>query len=224
MKVFLNPNLCPFQATVSRIFLLGLILSLPRVSEAQTQIFKSNNTTALDQTGSWVGGVVPTSVNIIAYNNSNTASSTAGIGAGLSSAGILFVTNPGANISITAGTGSLGLGTSGIDIQASINRTLTIGAPITLNADQTWYTGLTNANTAMINANGVISGTARLSIAGAANSSNQYVLFATNNTFSGGLTLNAGGAVKAGSTNAAVAGAIVQSNSLGTGPLIINAG
>jgi len=216
-----------FRSIISKVFLLGLILSLPGSSEAQTQIFKGNNGNALDQGNSWVGGVVPNSGNIIVYNNSNTPSTTGTIGSGLGVAGILFSTNPSNNISISnavGGTGILGLGASGIDIRASTNRTLTISAPISLNADQNWYTGLTNANTAMINANGLISGTARLSIGGASNSSNQYVLFATNNTFSGGLILNAGGAVKVGSTAALVAGSVVQSNSLGIGMLTINGG
>ena len=215
-----------FRSIISKVFLLGFILSLPQASEAQ-QIIKSNNAIALDQGGSWWGGAVPNNTNIIVYNNSNTASTTGTIGTGLSVAGILFSTNPSTSISISnavGGTGVLGLGASGIDIRASTNRTLTVSAPILLNADQNWYTGLTNANTAMINASGVISGAGKLTIGGAVNSSNQFVFLSGANTFSGGLVLNAGGAVRGSSTSATVSGSSVTACSLGVGPLTINGG
>ena len=212
------------NCTVFKFLLLGFIFVLPQASKAQSQIFKGNNTTALDQGSSWVGGVVPTSGNVIVYNNTNSSSSTAPVGAGLSVAGIFFSTNPSANITINAGTGALSLGASGIDIRASTSRTLTIAAPINLTADQTWYTGLANANTVMITANGAISGAGKLTIGGAVNSSNQFVLLNGANTFSGGLTLNDGGAVRGGSTGAAVSGTSVTASSYGTGPLTINGG
>jgi len=224
MREFLCSCLQQLNCTVFKFLLLGFIFFLPQVSKAQTQIFKGNNTNALDQGSSWVGGVVPTSGNVIVYNNTNSSSSTAPVGAGLSVAGIFFSTNPSANITINAGTGALSLGASGIDIRASTSRTLTIAAPINLTADQTWYTGLANTNTVMITANGAISGAGKLTIGGAVNSSNQFVLLNGANTFSGGLTLNDGGAVRGGSTGATVSGTSVTASSYGTGPLTINGG
>jgi len=209
------------------LLLFSLLVSSLSLSQAQTQIFKGNNGNALDQGNSWVGGVVPNIGNIIVYNNSNSATTTGTIGTGLSVAGILFSTTPNANISISnavGGTGILGLGASGIDIRASTSRTLTIAAPINLTADQTWYTGLANTNTVMITANGAISGAGKLTIGGAVNSSNQFVLLNGANTFSGGLTLNDGGAVRGGSANATVSGTSVTASSYGTGPLTINGG
>lgn len=227
MRMFSCSSFQHFHSTVFKFLLLGFILVLPQASKAQTQIFKGNNGNALDQGNSWVGGVVPNSGNIIVYNNSNTASTTGTIGTGLSVAGILFSTNPSTSISISnavGGTGILGLGASGIDIRTSTNRTLTISAPISLTADQTWYTGLTNANTAMITASGVISGAGKLTIGGAVNSSNQFVFLSGANTFSGGLVLDSGGAVRGSSTTASVSGTSVTACSLGTGPLTINGG
>jgi autotransporter-associated beta strand protein len=227
MKMFFNPNSCPFQGTVSRIFLLGLILSLPRVSEAQTQIFKANNTTNLDLGASWVGGVVPTGANIIGYNNTNSASSTASIGAGINVAGILFSTNPASNISINVGTGPLGLGASGINLTNSTLRTLAINTPIRLDADQTWCTGpIGNISTpaTQITTTNIISGTSKLTIDGPAGAPYSPVfLNNASNTYSGGTVLNSGGALRLNGV-AAFSGGAPTASAIGTGNLTINGG
>ncbi len=191
-------------------------------------IAKANNTNALDLTTSWTGDVVPTSVDVATYSSANTASSTpVTIGSGVSFAGIAFVSNPGSNMTINAGSGGvLTLGSSGIDVSAggAGSRNLVIAAPINLSASQTWKTGVANANTSQISANGVITGLGGLTIDGEVGSTNQNVLLnSAANSFSGGVTLNAGGALRVAGTPV-VASGVITSSCLGTGPFVINGG
>jgi fibronectin-binding autotransporter adhesin len=189
---------------------------------------KENNTTALDLPASWTNGVVPTSADIATYSSLNTASSTpVTIGAGMSLAGMAFVSNPGTNMTINAGTGgTLVLGASGIDVSAAGagTRNLVIGSSINLSANQTWKTGIATANTSQISANGVISGPGGLNIVGDSGGTNQNVLLnSASNTFSGGVTLNAGGGLRVAGTPV-VASGVITSSCLGTGPLVVNGG
>ena len=113
-------------------------------------IQKSNNTTALDQGTSWVGGVAPGAGDLAAFSSLNTASSTpVTIGNGVSFLGIVVTNNLGNNLVINAGTGgTLTLGASGIDMSVmTIWRSLTINSTIAIAADQTWKIGTNSSRT-----------------------------------------------------------------------------
>jgi len=219
------------MATVSRIFFLGLILSLPQVSEAQTQIVKANNTTTLDSAGSWVGGVAPGSADIAVYSSSILAANSTSVGAGVSFGGIQFSDNPGGNIAISAGTGTLALGLSGIDIRNSTNRTLTIAAPIALNADQTWITGnfgTVPSSSSQITTSNTISGSSKLTIDGTADTAavmqNSSVYLNALNTYSGGTVLNARGVLRVATNVPTFFAGAPTASSIGVGSLSIYGG
>ncbi len=107
-------------------------LSITAISQA-ADIIKANNTTSLDNGTSWTGNVVPSSSDMAIFTN--TSGTTASIGTGVSFAGIRY-TNAAA-YNITAGTGTLTIGASGIDMSAA-TANHTISAPLVLNTDQFW--------------------------------------------------------------------------------------
>src|SRR5260370_38377669 len=64
---------------------------------------KGNNTTNLNLTGSWSGGVVPGSTDIALWDSTVTAANTVSLGANLNF-GELQITNPGGEVTINAGS------------------------------------------------------------------------------------------------------------------------
>lgn len=191
-------------ASASRSFTTGSPLS-----------YKANNTTDLSSTGSWTNGAVPIG-GMAVWNTTVTAANAVTIGSGVSLLGI-EITNPGGNVSIAPGTsGSLGLGSGGLDLSSS-SRTLTISAPIVLNSDQTWISGNSGgAASTQITVSGNISGDGELRIEGAAD---RAIALTGINTFSGGLVLDTSGRLLAGTT-----AATSTTNVFGTGPLTIYGG
>ena len=191
-------------------------------------IQKSNNTTALDQGTSWVGGVAPGAGDLAAFSSLNTASSTpVTIGNGVSFLGIVVTNNLGNNLVINAGTGgTLTLGASGIDMSVmTIWRSLTINSTIAIAADQTWKIGTNSSlNPNVLNLGGVVSGAHQLTVGGVAGNDGEYVYLQANNTFSGGFVLTSDGAVRVGTSAATVSGGNVTASSLGTGPIDIEGG
>ncbi len=206
---------------------LAATISVASSSAYADVILKANNVDALDVTTSWTGGLVPGAADIATYTSNNTASSTpVTVGAGVSFGGLAFASNPATNMTINAATGSLVLGASGIDVSAAGTgtRNLVIAAPISLSANQTWKTGLGTANTSQISANGIVSGAGGLNIIGDTGSTNQNILLNNAaNTFTGGVTLNAGGALRVAGTPVAASG-VITSSCIGTGPLVVNGG
>jgi fibronectin-binding autotransporter adhesin len=99
-------------------------------------ITKANNTNALDQGSSWVGGVVPTSTDVIRWDSTVTAANTTVLGSNLAVQGIQIV-NPGGLITIGDNTLVLSLGAAGIDMTTA-TRNLMITAAVDLTAAQTW--------------------------------------------------------------------------------------
>lgn len=125
---------------VERISKGVLLACLPLGLAAQSQaaeIQKANNATALNATGSWVGGVVPGASDIALFDSTLTASRTPSLGGNVSFAGIK-VTNVGTAQSIFSTTGAtMTLGSSGIDMSAA-GANLSISAIMDLTASQTW--------------------------------------------------------------------------------------
>jgi fibronectin-binding autotransporter adhesin len=101
-------------------------------------ITKADNATDLDQTGSWVGAVVPTSADIVLWNSTVTASRAVKAGSNQSWLGLVY-SNPGsaATFNATAGNKKLTLGSSGLDMSgATVD--LTLDCDIVLGSNQTW--------------------------------------------------------------------------------------
>jgi autotransporter-associated beta strand protein len=185
-----------------------MVFTLPS-AEAATRI-KANNTDNLNLTSSWVGGVVPGSLDIATWDSTVAGANTVALGADQSWQGISIL-NPGGAVTISAGN-TLTLGTGGINMSAAtqdltISSGLTLGAghqvwnvatgrTLTLNTgtftrnpgatlviDQTVNTG-TIATTNITNTNGIVGPWAIVSSSGAAanNSASGY----TYATVSGG--------------------------------------
>jgi len=149
---------------------------------AQAQINKANNTTNLNATGSWVGGVVPGATSIAQWNNTVTGANTANLGGNLSWQGISIL-NPGGTITIgNTNNATLTLGTSGINMSTS-TRDLTIAAALAAGAIQNWTvnTGrtLTVSGTLTLSNRVTLDGAGTVTLSGA-------------NTGGGGVTLTSG--------------------------------
>ncbi len=96
---------------------------------------KANNTTALDVALSWSPASVPGPGDAIQWTGTY-ANGSVSTGGGLN-VSQLMLTSPSSAITINAGTGPLVLGSGGVDMSAS-TQSLTVNAPITLAANQTW--------------------------------------------------------------------------------------
>ena len=228
MKSSARPTLAGTRRT--RLALSVLSSLAAAITASADTINKANNTTALSDTGSWTGGVVPGPDDIFAYTSANTGSSTAvSIGTGISVQGIEFTSNPGTNMVISAnGSNSLTIGSSGINLRPSdfvSNRRFELSPLVVLGADQTWTpsdTGL-GQNSILVQSSAIISGTGRLTIAGTGNAASGLVRINSASTYSGGFQLNEGGSFKVGVASVAAAGT-VTSGAFGTGNVTINGG
>jgi autotransporter-associated beta strand protein len=93
-------------------------------------VFKANNTDALNLGSSWVGGVVPTSGDIAVWDSTVTTANTVSMGGSLDFGGIRII-NPGGAVTINGSAGQvLTLGPGGIE--ASSGLTINSGPTITL--------------------------------------------------------------------------------------------
>ncbi|CAN5798967.1 hypothetical protein BH09VER1_BH09VER1_48570 [soil metagenome] len=153
---------------------------------SRADVVKAQNNTALNLDGSYVGGVAPTSSDVILYNNTVTGNNISVLGGDLSIAGIT-VTDPGTGSSLmridpTTGA-TLTLGSSGIDMSAA-SASLQIGANAELGADQIWdvAAGYT------LTQSGTLSGSGVLTIQG----TGTYNTSGNANTYSGGTILGDG--------------------------------
>lgn len=208
---------------------LGVLTAMGALPTAEAQIGRANNTTPFNQDGAWTGGVAPTPAQVAGFSAINTATSaTSTIDAAVNFqiAGITYTSNPGTNLQISGGAGSsLTIGASGIDTSGG-TRVLTINtsAPVVLSANQTWTTGSAPDNNSQIVVNSVVSGSGSLTINGTSGFSLSPVYLNNVNTFTGGVTLNSGGALRFGGGTPTFSGNLTTASSIGTGNLTINGG
>ncbi|MFN7339565.1 MAG: beta strand repeat-containing protein [Opitutia bacterium] len=98
---------------------------------------KANNTTALNNLASWVEGAVPTSDDILLWDNTVSAANSSLLGGNLSVLG-LQVTNPAGAVTIgNTASALLTIGSGGIDMSAA-TQNLTISSSFAIGANQTW--------------------------------------------------------------------------------------
>ncbi len=98
-------------------------------------LVKTNNVTPLGEAASWTPAAVPNLLDVVHWNGTYSNGSVS-IGSGLS-ANRLLLGSLSTAITVNAGTGPLTLGSGGIDLSAS-TQNLTLNAPVTLAASQTW--------------------------------------------------------------------------------------
>jgi len=141
---------------------------------------KANNTTDLDQGGSWVDGSIQLANEGVQWENTVTGANTVALGSNLEFRAIEIV-NPGGAVTINAGN-TLTLGAGGI-VMGSSTQNLTLNTPLVLNGNQSW----TVATSKTITSTGVVSGSNTITKEGAGSLS-----LSGTNTFTGGVTHNAG--------------------------------
>jgi hypothetical protein len=120
-----------------RVLLSLATLLLPTGLSAVT-IDKANNNTDLDQTGSWVGGVLPTNADIVRWNTTVTGPNTVIVSSSSTNLfyGGLIVADPAGPVTIS-GPGAVTVGASGIDMSAA-TQDLTIHSGFGMSANQPW--------------------------------------------------------------------------------------
>jgi fibronectin-binding autotransporter adhesin len=175
-------------------------LCIPVTSFAQTDVFKANNTDALNLNTSWSSGAVPSTNDVAVWSNTVTAANNVALGENLSLGGIR-IANPGGLVSITnTGGYSLTLGSAGIDM-SSATQALLIQTPINLSESQTWSVGSGRYINSTLNANTgalTVSNNGHnltVTFAASATSTANYVNFGALSG-SGNLTLNGQGRIR----------------------------
>lgn len=164
-----------------------------KLATATTAINKSNNTTSLDNGGSWVGGVAPGIYNQAVWNNTVSTANTTTLAADQEWAG-LQILNPGGSVTIN-GTKTLVLNALGVDLTAA-TQNLTVNCPVQMAVPTTW--GVAPGRTAAFN--GAVSGYPDLTLKGGGiltlGASNSY--FGNTTVSAGTLQLGANGAIPGG--------------------------
>lgn len=176
-------------------------------------ITKLNNTTVLNDGGSWAGGSVPGSGDIALWENTvTTGGRINALGGNVSFGGVRIGTwgngDDLVRIDNTAGA-VMTLGASGIDLSAA-NANLQISASVDIAASQVW----TVAAGRLLTVSGTITGAQSLSLAG----SGTFALTGNTNSYSGGTTIGDGAFVQINSS-----GGLTQTP-FGTGTVTIGDG
>ncbi|RYD46727.1 MAG: hypothetical protein EOP85_06875, partial [Verrucomicrobiaceae bacterium] len=100
-------------------------------------IIKDNNLSTLNQTSSWIGGVVPGATDVAVWNSTVPGTIGTGLGADASWLG-LKILDPGGTVTIGSGANVLNLGASGINMATATQNLLVAPGTLNLTADQTW--------------------------------------------------------------------------------------
>jgi len=209
MKNLLEPvNLIP-------IILLACLAFAGSVQSAE--ISRANNTTALNLTGAWSGGVVPGSGDLAVWGSDLTTSRSSVIGANLSFSGIrISTTNASATLmTIGATTGAnLTLGSDGITITGTSTSDLRINSGLIVGAAQTWSVGATRSLT-ITTTTGNFTGSSALTLTGAGT----LIHGSLNTQFgTGPLTLEGGIRIRSdGATGRTIANDLVLNGDVGMG-------
>jgi len=145
-----------------------LLASLTMSTASAASITKADNTTALNDSASWVGGSVPASGDVAIWDSTVTSANTVALGADLDWQGIQ-VLDPAGSVTITAGN-TLSLGSGGIDLLAA-TADLAVEAGIALTANQSWRAAAGRTITLA----GDITGSADVTIGGSVITTNTFL-------------------------------------------------
>jgi autotransporter-associated beta strand protein len=116
-----SPRFQPMKnmsSLLKRALVLAGALAVLSGTLAQASITKDNNTLALTNTASWVGGVVPGPAAVARWDNTVLGANTVALGTNLAWSGIQIV-NPGGAVTIVNDGNTLTNGLSGIDMSAA---------------------------------------------------------------------------------------------------------
>ncbi|MFD0893870.1 autotransporter-associated beta strand repeat-containing protein [Luteolibacter ambystomatis] len=177
--------LAPFQKRPLQSGLPLFITIVSCLSAHGATITRLNNASTLDLPAAWNGGVVPTSADIAQWTNAITATgSGVGVAANVSFGGMLMQNTTNITVAASGGTLTLaGISGTGIDMTGA-TANLTINAPVTLGASQSW---LVPTGRTLTNGGGIGGGASALTFTGlgsvALNSSNP-------STYTGATTFN----------------------------------
>src|SRR5512137_831155 len=97
------------------LFPLVTVAMVCAASSASADVYKADNTTPLNDPGSWTGGVVPTSSDVAVWDSTVTTANNAPLGGDTNWAGIKIL-SPGGLVTIGTNANTLTLGTGGIDM------------------------------------------------------------------------------------------------------------
>jgi autotransporter-associated beta strand protein len=180
----------------------------------------------------WTGGNLPTVIDRATWNASATGNNQV-IGGNVSWGGIYITSTVNTSVIINNTTSqfTVSLGSLGIDLNngAATNRGITFGSNIGVNltANQTWALGNSTGTGGVIQVSGNMIGTGALNITRSANGNGYVYLLNGGSTFSGGVTLQSGSALRLGGTAVGTGGTTagtLTSSAIGTGNLTINGG
>jgi len=199
-------SLCRLPALLAA----SVLLTNPVAAVAQS-IIKADNTTALNDAGGWVGGVVPGSGNVAVWDSTVTSANTVALGADLDWQGIRVI-DPAGNVTISSGN-TLSLGSGGIDLlNATAN--LTVEAAIALTATQSWQVAAGRT----ITLSGDVTGSAGITIGGSSVTTNTFLTTTAQPLFPN-TSLST-----LGVTSGVMAGGFVNGSPSGLGYLLSNDG
>ncbi len=138
----------PTKVTVSNV-IPGTFASLSITGNTLNLVISSvvikddNNTFALSDGTSWVGGLAPSSSQVAMWNNTVTSPNTTALGANVTWSGIT-IENPGGPVTINAGhTLTLGAAFNDIDLSSAHTADLTLNCPLAMNGINRWYVAAT---------------------------------------------------------------------------------
>lgn len=115
---------------------LTSLIVLSGVASA-ADVIKANNPLDLNQTSSWVGGVLPSATDVAVWDSTVTGAMNPGLGADASWLG-LKILNPTGLVSVGTGGNVLNLGASGIDLSNATQSLILSPGTLNLTASQTW--------------------------------------------------------------------------------------
>ncbi len=211
----INPRIAPHPRCAAWLFfsfLAALLCLQPAWAVDRT---KANNTTNLNDTGSWSGGVVPTSSDVGVWDDTVTGTNTTVLGADMSWQGIRIggSTETGA-VSINAGNiltltppGTPETPGIGIDM-TSAPRDLNLNSGITVGANQVWTVGADRTLRLTSSAGNLLSGGANVTKTGAG-TLRMDAPTGSPNDFSGTLTIEQGSWTTTGQVFANTSGATI---------------
>ena len=173
----------------SQLIVASILVCLVFAEVPALAVLKDNNADALNLSTSWLGGVSPTSADIVTFDSTFTGAGTLSLGDNLSWRGIQL-SNPGGLVTVSDPTYSLTLGSGGIDMSAATQDFILSNA-VLLGAAQAWNVGLART----LSVSRVISGTQSL-----VKNGNGILRLSASNTFTGSTVVNAGALVVTNST------------------------
>ncbi len=168
---------------------LASLLSLQSIHAVD--INKANNATALNATGSWVGGSVPTNTDVAVWDSNVVAANTTVLGSDLAFQGFRIASPGGTAIINATGGFILSLGSAGIDMTAA-TQNFALRSNVALTSNQNWT--VASGRTLEIGETGsAITGNFDVNLSGPGilsfRNSGMFTNAGTNLALSGGITL-----------------------------------